>query len=84
MTKKDEEKIFKHFHLFEIMTDSDDDWFEKDLDEFVVKTPSSNVEHITVKKNVNKKENDVVTSPTAYFDSGTILVFLYKMMMVKW
>lgn len=56
------------------MTDSDDDWFEKDLDEFVVKAPSSNVEHITVKEDAKKKENDVVSTPTPYFDSGTCFI----------
>lgn len=62
------------------MTDSDDDWFEKDLDEFVVKSQPSNVEHITVKNDVNKKENENVTSPTAYYDSGIVnfLLFFYN------
>lgn len=32
------------------MSNSDDDWFEKDINDFVVQVPPSNVEHITTSK----------------------------------
>ncbi|XP_055324337.1 NFX1-type zinc finger-containing protein 1-like [Sitodiplosis mosellana] len=32
------------------MSNSDDDWFEKDIDEFVVQAPSSDVEHFVTSK----------------------------------
>lgn len=51
-----------------IMSDSDDDWFEKDIDDFVVKAQPSNVEHISV-----ATEADVKTPALAnniYNDAG--------------
>lgn len=49
------------------MTDSDDDWFEKDIDDFVVKTQPSNVEIISVSA---KKNAEPIVTPTAVFADG--------------
>lgn len=50
------------------MGDSDDDWFKKDIDEFVVQAPQNEVEHIVT----TKIPNVDTTTPTniAYIDSG--------------
>lgn len=56
------------------MSDSDDDWFAKDIDEFVVqKTPPTNVEHISVSK---VPDADTTTPKTniIYADAGLLLL----------
>lgn len=51
------------------MSDSDDDWFLKDLNEFVVHTPKADDEHIKIKVS----DTDTTTSTkTAYIDSGLL------------
>lgn len=51
------------------MSDSEDDWFERDIDEFVVQTQQpNNVEHITV-ASVPDAENSV-SSSLAFSDAG--------------
>lgn len=53
------------------MSESDDDWFEKDIDEFVVQTQQpSNVEHISVAK-VPDADNSILTN-IAYTDAGSL------------
>lgn len=49
------------------MTDSDDDWFEKDIDDFVVKAQPSNVEIISM---TAKKIADPIVTPAAVFTDG--------------
>lgn len=49
------------------MTDSDDDWFEKDIDDFVVKAQPSNVEIISVSA---KNAGEPIVTPTAVFVDG--------------
>lgn len=52
------------------MTDSDDDWFEKDIDEFVVKAQPSNVEIISV---TAKNNGESIGAPTVVFsDAGNL------------
>lgn len=51
------------------MTDSDDDWFEKDIDDFVVKAQPSNVEIISI---AAKKIAEPVVTPAAVFADGGI------------
>lgn len=51
------------------MTDSgEDDWFEKDIDDFVVKTQPSNVEIISVSAKSNGEA--AIATPTAVFVDG--------------
>lgn len=50
------------------MSDSDDDWFDKDIDEFVVQTQPSNVEHISV-ANATDAENSGLAN-VEYIDAG--------------
>lgn len=50
------------------MTDSDDDWFEKDIDEFVVKAQPSNVEIISV--SADKNAAPIVTPAAVFADGG--------------
>lgn len=49
------------------MTDSDDDWFEKDIDEFVVQAQPSNIEIISVS---TKNAGEPMVTPTAVFADG--------------
>lgn len=51
------------------MADSDDDWFEKDIDEFVVKAQPSNVEIISIGKALTK-ENTQTTPVNLFVDNG--------------
>lgn len=51
-----------------IMTDSDDDWFEKDIDDFVVKAQPSNVEIISM--TAKKIAEPIVTPATVFTDGG--------------
>lgn len=51
------------------MGDSEDDWFEKDIDEFVVQAPPSDIEHI-----VTSKTPDGDVSRIVYIDSGLSLI----------
>lgn len=51
------------------MSDSEDDWFEKDIDEFVVQAPPSDIEHI-----VTSKTPDGDVTRISYIDSGLSLV----------
>lgn len=53
---------------------SDDDWFEKDIDEFVVQAPPSNVEHISVSK-VPDADTATLTN-VVYTDAGLLFFFL--------
>lgn len=52
---------------------SDDDWFEKDIDEFVVQAPPSNVEHISVAK-VPDADTATLTN-VVYTDAGLLFFF---------
>lgn len=53
------------------MSGSDDDWFEKDIDEFVVQAQqSNNVEHITGSA-VPDADGSVFMNPTSP-DNGTV------------
>lgn len=51
------------------MTDSEDDWFEKDIDEFVVKAQPSNIEIISVSV---KNAGEPIVTPTAVFTEGKL------------
>lgn len=53
------------------MSDSDDDWFDKDIDEFVVQTQPSNVEHISVGKVADNEIAGVAN--VEYIDAGSLL-----------
>lgn len=53
------------------MSDSEDDWFEKDIDEFVVQAPPSNVEHISVAKIPNTDTTTPIN--VVYADAGLLL-----------
>lgn len=53
------------------MSDSEDDWFEKDIDEFVVQAPPSNVEHISVAK--VPIDDSITPINTVYADAGSLL-----------
>lgn len=52
-----------------IMSDLEDDWFEKDIDEFVVQAPPSDIEQIVISKT---PDGDVTR--IAYIDSGLLLI----------
>lgn len=56
------------------MSDSEDDWFEKDIDEFVVQAPPSNVEHISVAKVPNAEST--TSSNIVFADAGLLLEIL--------
>lgn len=53
------------------MSDSDDDWFDKDIDEFVVQTQPSNVEHISVGKVADNESSGIAS--VEYLDAGSLL-----------
>lgn len=55
------------FAANKIMSDSDDDWFDKDIDEFVVQSQPSDVEHISV-ANAADADNPAIASE--YIDAG--------------
>lgn len=56
------------------MSDSGDDWFDKDIDEFVVKaTIGENVEDISSTKADDKKSDDLSVSNT-FFENGLFLI----------
>lgn len=54
------------------MSDSEDDWFEKDIDEFVVQAPPSNVEIIEATDADTAEPVNVV-----YADAGLLLPNCY-------
>lgn len=53
------------------MSESEDDWFEKDIDEFVVQAPPSNVEHISVAKVPDA--DSAIPVNTIYADAGSLM-----------
>lgn len=53
------------------MSDSDSDWFDKDIDDFVVQAPPSNVENISVAK-VPDADTSIQTN-IIYTDAGLLL-----------
>lgn len=55
------------------MSDSDDDWFEKDIDDFVVQSQeANNVEHITA-LNAADAGSSVVVANAIFADSGRFI-----------
>lgn len=52
------------------MSDSDDDWFDKDIDEFVVQSQPSNVEHISVGKVADNESSGLAN--VEYIDAGSL------------
>lgn len=55
------------------MSDSDDDWFDKDIDAFVVQTQPSDVEHISA-ANVADADNSGHAN-VQYIDAGLCCAF---------
>lgn len=50
------------------MSDSDDDWFEKDIDDFVVDTTPKNVEFIST--GVKNSGSEAIALSSAFTDGG--------------
>lgn len=54
------------------MSDSDDDWFEKDIDEFVVQTQEpNNIEHITSPNAPDAGNSEIANA--IFADSGKFI-----------
>lgn len=55
-------------------SEGEGDWFEKDIDEFVVQAPPSNVEHISV-SSVPDADTATLTN-VVYTDAGLFYILL--------
>lgn len=55
--------------LWEKMCDSDEDWFEKDIDKFVVQAPT-NIEHIPISKD---SADTAILNNTNFFADGLFI-----------
>lgn len=60
-------------------SEGEGDWFEKDIDEFVVQAPPSNVEHISV-SSVPDADTATLTN-VVYTDAGLFYIFLPNLCM---
>lgn len=66
---------FRKQEKSQVMSDSEDDWFEKDIDEFVVQAQPSNVEIIEATDADTAEPINAV-----YADAGLLLPNLYNLL----
>lgn len=58
------------------MSDSEDDWFQKDIDEFTVQTQPSNVEHISVSNIAEAKRTASINNTSTVYNDAGLTVYL--------